>query len=562
MSEPTRPIRQPSVAPDGSLVARSVATPKAMTTRALVTVGSQKVIPVIFVPGIMGSNLRAGSNPAPAKETGIKPGEPVWRAPNGNYDSVVAVSQWTGREPAMRQRVLHAESCEVDPNGELVVPASTRTGDETGGQSYLSAAEMRERGWGEVHSGSYAKLLMELESHLNTTFHMEAPHKRRLSSHWKRVVDCDRSKWGVRSLDPLTDAELEHYAAYQYPVYAVGYNWLESCSKSATRLQQRIAEIIAYWVQRQHACTQVILITHSMGGLVARACARRIPDQIAGIVHGAMPALGAPVAYRRIACGVEPSSPGSVDGNGAEAAAFSLMLGRTTKETTAVMATSPGVLELLPNHLYPRPWLHLRTVSMVAGKKTWHDWVNLPKDSPYAMYRDLASWHRMIDPSLADPAVDYPKKGDVERAIGKSIDAAENFHVTELDTYYHPNTYAFYGADPARRTFSRISWIADDTMANGCVALSAAVIAQGKARLRVPDGGRCVDVGGCTLTFFPDAQDAPGDGTVPEASGLCTGGVLKRLFSTRGYSHQKSYDPDYMVLLTQHLVVKIVQDVK
>jgi hypothetical protein len=561
MSEPTRPLRQPTVAPDGTLVAHSVATPRALTTRGLVTVGSRKVIPVIFVPGIMGSNLRASGNPAPPKETDIKPGEPVWHAPNGTASAMGAVGKWTNREPALRQKILRAKICEVDPNGELAVPDSTRGADETGGLAYLSKEEMRQRGWGEVHAGSYAKLLMELESHLNTTFRMEAPNKRRLTNHWKRVVDCDRSKWGVRSLDPLNDAELEHYAAFQYPVYAVGYNWLASCSKSATRLQQRIEEIIAFWVQRQHACSQVILITHSMGGLVARACAKRIPDKIAGVIHGAMPALGAPVAYRRIACGVEPSSPGSVDGNGVEAAAFSLMLGRTTMETTAVMATSPGVLELLPNHLYPRPWLHLRTVSTLGGKKTWHDWVNLPKASPYDMYRDTTSWFRLIDPSLADPAEMYKKKG-VVTAITEAIDEAEHFHVQELGTYYHPNTYAFYGADPTRRTFGRISWVADDKPASGRVALSAAAISRGKSKLRVPDGGRGIDIDGCMLTFVPDAQDAAGDGTVPEASGLCTGGILRRLFATRGYSHQKSYDPDYMVLLTQHLVVKIVQVVK
>jgi hypothetical protein len=561
MSEPTRPLRQPTVAPDGTLVAHSVATPRTLTTRGLVTVGSRKVIPVIFVPGIMGSNLRAIGNPAPPKETGIKPGDPVWHAPNGTASAMGAVGKWTNREPALRQKILRAKTCEVDPNGELAVPDSTRGADETGGQAYLSKDEMRQRGWGEVHAGSYAKLLMELESHLNTTFRMEAPNKRRLTNHWKRVVDCDRSKWGVRSLDPLTDAELEHYAAFQYPVYAVGYNWLASCSKSATRLQQRIEEIIAFWVQRKHACSQVILITHSMGGLVARACAKRIPDKIAGVIHGAMPALGAPVAYRRIACGVEPSSPGSVDGNGVEAAAFSLMLGRTTMDTTAVMATSPGVLELLPNHMYPRPWLHLRTVSTLGGKKTWHDWVNLPKASPYDMYRDTTSWFRLIDPSLADPAEMYKKKG-VVTAITEAIDEAEHFHVQELATYYHPNTYAFYGADPTRRTFGRISWIADDKPASGRVALSAAAISRGKSKLRVPDGGRGIDIDGCMLTFVPDAQDAAGDGTVPEASGLCTGGILRRLFATRGYSHQKSYDPDYMVLLTQHLVVKIVQVVK
>lgn len=274
-----------------------------------------------------------------------------------------------------------------------------------------------------------------------------------------------------------------------------------------------------------------------------------------------MPALGAPVAYRRIACGVEPSSPGSVDENNAESALFSLLIGRTQQQTTAAMATSPGVLELLPNHLYPRPWLHLRTVSTVGEKRHWHDWVNLPKASPYEMYRDTGSWYRMIDPALADPAGLHTASG-AESAIFSAIDEAENFHVKELDNYYHPNTYACYGADAARRTFSRVSWIADDKPANGRVALTTASIAQGLAKVRTPDGGRCVQVGNCLLNFAPDAQDASGDGTVPEASGICTGGAVRQLFATRGYGHQNSYEPDYMVLLTQHLVVKLVQGVQ
>jgi pimeloyl-ACP methyl ester carboxylesterase len=533
-----------------------VATPKAFTTRALVTIGSRKVIPVIVVPGIMGSNLKAASHRTAAGA--VKPGAAVWRAPNGTLDGIVAVSKWTNRDPALRQQILHADSCEVDPDGAIGMPASTRGADETGGQTWLSLDEMRQRGWGEVHAGSYGKLLAELESHLNTTFRVEPSGTRRLTSHWKRVVDCERSKWGVRSLDPLTEQELEHYAGFQYPVYAFGYNWLASCSDAAARLEQRIAAIIDFWVQRHHACKQVILITHSMGGLVARACARRIPGKIAGVIHGAMPALGAPVAYRRIACGVEPASPGN---DGMEAAAVSLLLGRTTNETTAVMATAPGALQLLPNHLYPRPWLHLRTVSKAASTPAWHDWVSLPQASPYDLYRDMTSWFRLIDPALADPGGLYGKRG-VKDAIRTALDEAERFHVGELGSYYHPNTYAFYGADPARRTFGRISWIADEKPAAGRVPLHAAAIARGKPKVRVPDGGRGVDVDGCLLTFLPDAQDAPGDGTVPEASGLCTGGALRRLFATRGYSHQNSYDPDYMVLLTQHLVVKIAQDVR
>jgi hypothetical protein len=171
----------------------------------------------------------------------------------------------------------------------------------------------------------------------------------------------------------------------------------------------------------------------------------------------------------------------------------------------------------------------------------------------------MTSWFRLIDPALADPGGMYRGRG-VKDAIRLALDAAERFHVSELGSYYHPNTYAFYGADPARRTFSRISWIADDKPA-GRVALSSATIAAGQPKVRLPDGGRGVDVAGCLLNFLPDTQDAPGDGTVPEASGACGSGV-KRLFPTRGYGHQQSYRPDYMVLLTQHLVVKIVQDVR
>lgn len=559
MSDPTRPIPQPSVNPDGSLVARSVATPKALTTRALVTVGSRKVIPVLFIPGIMGSNLRAKKSLP--KNAGIKPGEQVWRAPNGYFGGMVAIGAWINRTPARRQELLTPGNCEVDPDGDIVLPPSTRGSDEAGAPGWLSEAEMRERGWGEVHSDSYGKLLVELESHLNTTFYLDSRRQRRLTSHWKRVLDCDRSKWGTRSLDPLTQAELEHYAGYQYPVYAVGYNWLESCSKSATRLERRIAEIIRYWTKRRHKCDKVILITHSMGGLVARACAKRIPDKIAGIVHGAMPALGAPVAYRRIACGVEPSSPGSVNANDITGIAMSLMVGRTERYTTAVMATSPGVLQLLPNHLYPGPWLHIRTVNSANGKQTWRDWISLPKASPYALYRDLSSWHRMIDPAQADPAKRFKDTG-VTREISAAIDEAENFHVKELGSYFHPNTYAFYGADPNYRTFSRICWTASGSDAPGHAPLTQSAIAAGKMKVHVLDGGRCVDVDGRLLTFVPENQDSAGDGTVPEASGSSPGGRVRQLFATRGYSHQESYGPDYMLLLTQHLVAKIVQEVK
>jgi hypothetical protein len=79
----------------------------------------------------------------------------------------------------------------------------------------------------------------------------------------------------------------------------------------------------------------------------------------------------------------------------------------------------------------------------------------------------------------------------------------------------------------------------------------------------LPDGGRCVDIAGHILEFKPDVQDALGDGTVPEASGACTGATLKQVFRpVAGFDHQASYEQADVLELTQHLIAKIVQDVK
>jgi hypothetical protein len=68
-----------------------------------------------------------------------------------------------------------------------------------------------------------------------------------------------------------------------------------------------------------------------------------------------MPALGAPLAYRRIACGTETTNPANNAVDDLAAAKFAAIAGRTAADTAPVMAASPGALELLPNNLYPRP---------------------------------------------------------------------------------------------------------------------------------------------------------------------------------------------------------------
>jgi hypothetical protein len=297
-----------------------------------------------------------------------------------------------------------------------------------------------------------------------------------------------------------------------------------------------------------------------MGGLVARACAKRIPDKIAGVIHGVMPALDAPAAYRRMTCGTEAQD---IVGK-----FTAMILGATTYDTTPVLATSPGPLELLPNHLYPRPWLHVSVMqpSGIAGvRDSALDYLRLPNEispNPYDLYRDTRRWYRLVDPGLADPAAKFARKnrtGGVKKAIQDAVDVAERFHMVHLGDYYHPNTYAFYGADPEQLAFGQVRWVGRKPSASHTV-LTTANVSTGKFSRHDAEGGRQVDLGpGCTVLFRPAAPDICGDRTVPCQSGAGPAGKIQHLFETRGYDHQGSYNNEDMLKLTLRLIVRIVQ---
>ncbi|MDP3673247.1 MAG: hypothetical protein Q8R69_26575, partial [Telluria sp.] len=507
--------------------------------------------PVIVVPGIMGTNLRATTDPSQEQNRELKPGEAAWRPPNGVIDSMFEADVWKERKPATRQRILDPATLEVDDSGEIDLPIGAFADG-------LHEGPLRKQGWGEIHWDTYGHLLVTLENNLNTTF-TAFNGFRTIKAHWKTVNHFDRHQWGLigrptELTAPIGEAEFEKFSRYYYPVHACGYNWLQSCEQAAAVLKKRIESVIKFYADRNMTCSQVILVTHSMGGLVARACAKAIPDKIAGIVHGAMPALGAPVCYRRIACGTEATSPSAGSMGEISMEKFAEIAGATTAATTPVMAVSPGVLELLPNHLYPGPWL-LVTTKRSKGDDNHH--LDLPVGNPYDLYRDTTSWYRMVNPALADPADIY--KGGVGRAIKTAVDQAERFHTKVLDSYYHPNTYAFYSGDAGRRTYGQCRWISSTPLGG----MSIDGVNNGKFESYTNSGGRNVTFkGGKAHHFMLMEQDANGDGTVPLQSGAGPEGKVRQAFRTRGYDHGGSMRSDAMLLLTQHLIVKIVQGVK
>jgi pimeloyl-ACP methyl ester carboxylesterase len=553
MADPTRPLPNLVPQPDGSWTGRTVLTPTALKTRGLFTMPPSKVVPVIVVPGIMGTNLRAAKAANMPANQELRRGEEAWRPPNGKIDGAVAAFMWKKRGPKTRQKILDAESLEVDDDGDINLPLEARNYG-------MLEKEARELHWGEVHWDSYGDLLFGLHINLNHTFEMSPlDNVRVLCRHWKQVMACEPGRWGVRAVEKLTEKELEKHAAYYYPVYACGYNWLASCDESAIRLRERIEKTIEFWTKNKRECSKVILVTHSMGGLIARACAKQIPDRILGVIHGVMPALGAPACYRRIACGTESWSPSNdpIDNKKAEYVAD--ILGSRPEHTMPVMATAAGPLQLLPNHLYPKPWLHICMINRVNHKDTPRDVVHMPTGNPYDLYRDMNSWYRLVDPKFADPSGKYEDEAKLRRTISTAINSAERFHREALDTYYHPSTYAFYGADSDHKSFGAVRWVARDPGVGA--VFTEANLRNAKLTAYRETVGRRIKVEDKTvLDFVPARQDIAGDGTVPSQSGAGPRGKVKQLFELRGFDHQEAFTNEAVLLLTQHLVAKLVQE--
>ncbi|MCP3713836.1 triacylglycerol lipase [Paraburkholderia sp. CNPSo 3281] len=265
-------IIQPKIADDGSVHYSSVMSAPDDSTAVCYMVPN-RVIPVVFVPGVMGTNLETN---------GMQP-KPVWL-----LDSLSTVKPWMTKGPDLRKRILDPDGTQVHGRGKIA-PGTAQTDDE-----------LRRRGWGEVAYVSYGEWLIWLENALNDAHAATDFGRNGLRESLCHIV--------TPGLEKLERDEVALSYKYQFPVHAVGYNWLQSNAVSAERLKTRIDEITAWYREKcGWRCDKVILVTHSMGGLVARYYSEVMgtQDKVLGIVHGVMPATGAAATYKRMKAGTE-----------------------------------------------------------------------------------------------------------------------------------------------------------------------------------------------------------------------------------------------------------------
>jgi hypothetical protein len=434
----------------------------------------KETIPLIFVPGIMGSRLRlANSN-----GTGDFDGMPTLRwDPNS---SVWMLSNYYGTPGSVRKAMLVGRKFS---SGHLEVHNSSPVGN----------------GFQGIHD-DYLKFLNPLKD------------------------------WNWKPLDKIFD----------FPVHAFGYDWTDSNENSGNKLAKRIHDIITDAARTSGHCEKVILITHSMGGLVARWAVTQAgaKDSVLGVIHGVQPVTGATAAYWRMKAGFE----GGMAASG--------VLGDSAHTVAPVLANIPGGLQLLPNKLHAannnsQSWLTVTQAgSTLAGfplpsrsnpyDEIYRVKVNMTVTTPSGTVGDtqVNQFWGLVDPALLDPvantgspSTDFDPHSNDSLNAARQRDAwteylrvlqiAETFHET-LKKSAHPVTFCMRGTGKPTGTADRIEFAIESNW------LQTVVYGNQEFRALFTDSN------GKNMQAVLQDPAGAGDGTVPSSSAGALNAAGKR----------------------------------
>ncbi len=402
---------------------------KSLNAKARCILPPTKVIPVIFIPGVMGTNLKSDI------------GESSWNAEwYHGADSLIFVSK-DGHE---RRKTLNPTTTTVENRKKSITPISHSLFPDNGNLF----STRYERHWGEALYLTYGKFLSFFQFALLDDWQTDAYrmyYKSKLKN-FKRsgvLANLIGEKLGDTHDSPLTSDELTHFKRFLFPVHVFGYNWLVDNATSAAQLVKYIDNVIStYKHQHGHglAVEKVIIVTHSMGGLVARYAMnppeesefKGCKDKVLGVVHGVIPDLGSPAAYRRMKTGAgKEGIPGKV-------------LGETAEELMPLLARAPGPLQLLPYPTYPSRWLKINGEG------------EFPKIDPFdEIYLRNDVWWKLYQSNIIDADNAKVRRNWVEYTESMK-GKVKKFMLHQEQGFYHPNTYVFYGNE--KESDNYLSW--------------------------------------------------------------------------------------------------------
>lgn len=551
--------------------------------RDKIVLGKPYIIPIVFIPGIMGTNLRKKGT-----------GEVAWRPPNtdarGILDAIGQLFSYARKNAKTRQSELKTDEAEVDPSGPI----------DTAGTDF-SKKVLTARGWGALLRSSYHPFLGKLQTLLNNLSVYDFDKCEANLQGWAKDDAPEApTEWGSESGIPLVREEILHAANYQFDVWAAGYNWLQSNRDSGAAVKDYIEKVILPYYNEGKEVTvkapdgegkdkcsikrtkpmrplaeKVIVVTHSMGGLVSRALTEiHNCNDVMGVIHGVQPATGAPATYKRLRAGFEGTEK--------------TILGRNAADVTAILSQAPGGLELLPTADYNdgKAWLKARDE---GGSECSLD---LPTKggNPYDEIYLSPKWYGMIpeaNEELMNPGGGESEQdpGDMDGrqsprgTITHVIAQVRQFHEAIPKKYKKP-TYAFYGAQGERDSSrDRGGLLGTGLMAKKARYTWGEVVWEGKgasamekdgATLAKDDGNGKIELSNGIRLKIAE-PDTPGDGTVPCFSGEAPAkaGVAMSFAHGHGnpgkhneafcYDHQESYADKRALYASMYGIIKVAQ---
>ena len=414
---------------------------KSLNAEAKCLVPPTKVIPVIFIPGIMGTNLKSGV------------GESSW---NAEWFMGADSLKFVPKDGAERRRTLNPDTTQVE-NRYRSTSYTVHSLFSDDGKLFPTRYE---RQWGQALNLSYGQFLEVFQYALlddwQTDIYNFVPEIRATSTKIKGVLnELVGDKLGDTNDSPLTSKELAHFKHFLFPVHVFGYNWLKDNAISAQELTEYIDNVLNTYKNKHGyglAVEKVIIVTHSMGGLVARYAMNPpkgvefngCQDKVLGVVHGVIPDLGSPAAYRRMKTGAgKEGNPG-------------LVLGATAEKLMPVLARAPAPLQLLPYPSYKSPWLTIEGEGSYPQKKE----PQKGKPDPFTdIYLRNDVWWKLYKSDIIDSDDNTINHNWSEYSELMRVQV-KDFMEHQEQGFYHPNTYVFYGVE--EKTDGSLTWIKEN----------------------------------------------------------------------------------------------------
>lgn len=365
-----------------------------------------------------------------------------------------------------------------------------------------------ERGWGEPMGGIYLPMLKHLENLANT------------------------SGMAIQQENPLCRLR-------ESPAFAIGYAWSDSNLDSGEIAAGRIAEIVAACKTRADAtdakCPGAILVTHSMGGYVARAAAlvSGAEDDILAVFSNVIPTDGSPTTIYRTHFGNDRPNNGFF--GGPTKYITYQVLGSHGADITCLFGHMPGAQQLFPNKRYKtnNSSEDIHGNSVKPGDAAWVKiqnpdgsiWGEFPTSGdPYTeIYRQPEVMFCGVNPDWLYPE-GFNGLDGFQNFIDQNV-IAEMYHDQVIASGdFHPVTFLSHSDSHSFPSWDRIVWKAEISTGESSLMSEDILAYIGTQRYDYKDrflGGnkrKERKMNDRKVTFRIEDQAAMGDGTVPASA--------------------------------------------